>query len=196
MWVVYIFVLLFQKMASRPVWTQEDLDKALLMIKEERMSFREAALAYGIPKSTLHDHFSGIEKGYKAWPSNTPFWSWRVHASWVGFGDAKDWLWAYTSPDTVDSKRFYMHCLSVYFKSLPFEIGSLVLLLYWESPPTKRVWLQRSWRTSTERARKLFTPLRCLRLLLRPFWDRSRAVVVTWLAEYCIQLLAVHVCIC
>ena len=27
---------------------------------------------------------------------------------------------------------------------------------------------------------------------LRPFWDRSRAVVVTWLAEYRIQLLAVH----
>ena len=24
-----------------------------------------------------------------------------------------------------------------------------------------------------------------LRLLLRPFWDRSRAVVATWLAEYC-----------
>ena len=29
--------------------------------------------------------------------------------------------------------------------------------------------------------------------VLRPFWDRSRAVVATWLAEYCIQVLAVHV---
>ena len=28
---------------------------------------------------------------------------------------------------------------------------------------------------------------------LRPFWDRSRAVVATWLTEYCIQFLAVHV---
>ena len=35
-----------------------------------------------------------------------------------------------------------------------------------------------------------------LRLLLRPFWDRSKAVVATWLAAYCIQFLAVHVYIC
>ena len=34
------------------------------------------------------------------------------------------------------------------------------------------------------------------RLLLRTFWDRSRIVVPTWFAEYCIQFLAVHVCIC
>ena len=26
-----------------------------------------------------------------------------------------------------------------------------------------------------------------LRLLLRPFWDRNRAIVATWLAEYCMQ---------
>ena len=38
--------------------------------------------------------------------------------------------------------------------------------------------------------------LDALILLLRPFWDRSRAIVATWLAEYCIQFLAVHVCIC
>ena len=35
-----------------------------------------------------------------------------------------------------------------------------------------------------------------LRLLLRPFWDRSKAVVATWLTTYCIQFLAVHVYIC
>ena len=35
--------------------------------------------------------------------------------------------------------------------------------------------------------------LDALRLLLRPFWDRSRAVVATCLAEYCIQFLAVHI---
>ena len=28
-----------------------------------------------------------------------------------------------------------------------------------------------------------------LTLLLRPFWDRSRAVVATWPTEYCIQFL-------
>ena len=32
-----------------------------------------------------------------------------------------------------------------------------------------------------------------LRLLPRPFCDRSRAVVATWIAEYCIQFLPVHV---
>ena len=32
-----------------------------------------------------------------------------------------------------------------------------------------------------------------LRLLLRPFWNRSRIVVATWLAEYCIKFLMVHV---
>ena len=33
-----------------------------------------------------------------------------------------------------------------------------------------------------------------LRLFLRPFWD-SRAVVATWLVEYRIQFLVVHVCL-
>ena len=32
-----------------------------------------------------------------------------------------------------------------------------------------------------------------LRLLLRPFWNRSRIVVATWLAGYCIKFLTVHV---
>ena len=41
-----------------------------------------------------------------------------------------------------------------------------------------------------------FLKLDALRMLLRPFWDRRIAVVATWLAEYCIQFLAVHACIC
>ena len=32
-----------------------------------------------------------------------------------------------------------------------------------------------------------------LRLLLRPFWNRSRIVVAIWLADNCIKFLAVHV---
>ena len=32
--------------------------------------------------------------------------------------------------------------------------------------------------------------------VLRPFWDKNRAVVAVWLAEYCIQFLAVLICIC
>ena len=38
-----------------------------------------------------------------------------------------------------------------------------------------------------------FYKLYALRLLLRPFWDRSRTVVAIWIAEYCIRFLAVHV---
>ena len=41
-----------------------------------------------------------------------------------------------------------------------------------------------------------FLKLDALRLLLRSFWNRSRAVVATWLAEYCIEFLALQVCIC
>ena len=36
-----------------------------------------------------------------------------------------------------------------------------------------------------------------LRFLPRLFWDRSSAIrITTWRAKYCIQFLAVHVCIC
>ena len=40
-----------------------------------------------------------------------------------------------------------------------------------------------------------FEKLDALRLLLRPFWDRSRAVAATWLAECCIQIwLSMYAC--
>ena len=45
-------------------------------------------------------------------------------------------------------------------------------------------------------SQKIFYKLDALRLLLRPFWDRNRAVVAIWIAEYCIRFLAVHVCVC
>ena len=49
-------------------WSTEDLENALTMVKEQHMSFREAAQTYGIPKSTLHDHYSGKVKGCKPGP--------------------------------------------------------------------------------------------------------------------------------
>ena len=39
---------------------------------------------------------------------------------------------------------------------------------------------------------EIILKLDALRLLLRPFWGRSRAIVAAWVAEYCIQSLAVH----
>ena len=83
-------------MASRP-WTQEDLDKALLMMKEERMSFREAALAYGIPKSTLHDHYSGKVKGTKRGPATvlseaeeSMLVEWALEMAKIGYGRTRE----------------------------------------------------------------------------------------------------------
>ena len=38
--------------------------------------------------------------------------------------------------------------------------------------------------------------LDALRLLLRPLWDKRRAVAAAWFAEYCIQILAVFICVC
>ena len=51
--------------ASKQEWSHEDLDKALSLVREENVSIRTAALSYGIPKSTLHDHCSGKVKGSK-----------------------------------------------------------------------------------------------------------------------------------
>ena len=56
------------------------------------MSFREVVLAYGIPKSTLHDHYSGKVKGAKTWPSNSPeaeesmLVEWALERAKVGYG--------------------------------------------------------------------------------------------------------------
>ena len=38
--------------------------------------------------------------------------------------------------------------------------------------------------------------IRCSEIPSEAIWDKTRAVVATWLAEYCIQFLAVHICIC
>ena len=49
--------------ASYPEWSEEDLDKAFSLVKEDNVSIRTAALSYGIPKSTLHDHYASKVKG-------------------------------------------------------------------------------------------------------------------------------------
>ena len=57
--------------ASKQEWSHEDLDKALSLVTEENVSIRTAALSYGIPKSTLHDHCSGKVKGSKVRRGNS-----------------------------------------------------------------------------------------------------------------------------
>ena len=41
---------------------QKQMDLALREIADGKMTYRKAAIAYGIPKSTLHDHVSGKVK--------------------------------------------------------------------------------------------------------------------------------------
>ena len=84
-------------MASRPIWTQEDLVKALIMMKEERMSFREAALAYGILKSRLHDHYSGKVEGTKRGPATvlseaeeSMLVEWASEVAKIGYGHTRE----------------------------------------------------------------------------------------------------------
>ena len=84
-------------MASRPLYNEEDLDKALVMVKEDKVSFREAALAYGIPKSTLHDHYSGKVKGTKRGPTTvlsaaeeSMLVEWALEMAKIGYGRTRE----------------------------------------------------------------------------------------------------------
>ena len=78
-------------------WSSEDLEKALLLLKDQHASFREAAQAYGVPKSTLHDHYSGKAKGYRRGP--TPYLTvteeqelvdWALHMGRIRYGRTRE----------------------------------------------------------------------------------------------------------
>ncbi len=63
---------------SRPAkygqWNLTSLEKALSELEKGTISVRRAALLYGIPRSTLHDHFSGKTALY-AKPGPEPYLS-------------------------------------------------------------------------------------------------------------------------
>ena len=47
-------------------WSEENMQKAMSAVKQNRLSVRKAAVQYGIPKSTLSDRITGkITKGAK-----------------------------------------------------------------------------------------------------------------------------------
>ena len=78
-------------------WNQDDLEKALALIKDHHASFREASQAYGIPKSTLHDHYSGKSNRSKCCP--TPYLTeceeqelvdWAVEMGRIGYGRTRE----------------------------------------------------------------------------------------------------------
>ena len=64
-------VLVFLAIMAAGGWSAGDLENALSLVKEQHVSLREAAQAYEIPKSTLHDHYSGKVKGCRRGP--TPY---------------------------------------------------------------------------------------------------------------------------
>ena len=79
--------------ASNQKWSHEDLDKALSLVREENVSVRTAALSYGIPKSTLHDHCSGKVKGSKRGPptilsdaEELKLAEWEMEMASIGYG--------------------------------------------------------------------------------------------------------------
>ena len=82
---------------SNPGWSHNDLDKALSLVREENVSIRTAALTYGIPKSTLHDHYTGKVKGNKRGPSTVlsdaeelKLAEWAMDMANIGYGRTRE----------------------------------------------------------------------------------------------------------
>ena len=73
--------------------SQKKMEKALQLIKEEGLSFRDAAGQCAIPKSTIYDHFAGNVKGYKRGPATVlteaeenVLANWAVEMVKIGYG--------------------------------------------------------------------------------------------------------------
>ena len=73
--------------------SQKKMEKALQLIKEEGLSFRDAAGQCAIPKSTIYDHFAGNVKGYKRGPATVlteaeenMLANWAVEMVKIGYG--------------------------------------------------------------------------------------------------------------
>ena len=80
--------------AKRHQWSEDSLVSALATIKDEKISLRQAACMYGIPKSTLSLYMSGKSNiGCK--PGQSPFLTvdeeqmlvdYILHMSQIGYG--------------------------------------------------------------------------------------------------------------
>ena len=88
-------------------WNQDDLEKALALIKDHHASFREASQAYGIPKSTLHDHYSGKSNRSKRGP--TPYLTECEEQELVDLGsrNGKDWVCADKRTGVYDGEKTF-----------------------------------------------------------------------------------------
>ena len=90
----------------------DSLQSALLMIKEGEMSLRDVSQHYGIPKSTLHDHYSGKVKGFKRGPptvlseaEETMLAEWAINMSNIGYGRTREQLLEIVKTMDKDGRR-------------------------------------------------------------------------------------------
>uniref|UniRef100_A0A1X7T0B7 HTH psq-type domain-containing protein n=1 Tax=Amphimedon queenslandica TaxID=400682 RepID=A0A1X7T0B7_AMPQE len=84
--------------ATRGKWKAEDLEKAIKEVRNGRLSVREAAIKYSIPKSTIHDHSSSKVKQISARPDPSPILmiqeerelvDWIIHMAEIGYGQCR-----------------------------------------------------------------------------------------------------------
>uniref|UniRef100_A0A1X7UEV0 HTH CENPB-type domain-containing protein n=1 Tax=Amphimedon queenslandica TaxID=400682 RepID=A0A1X7UEV0_AMPQE len=84
--------------ATRGKWKAEDLEKAIEEVRNGRLSVREAAIKYSIPKSTIHDHSSSKVKQISARPGPSPILTiqeekelvnWIIHMAEIGYGQCR-----------------------------------------------------------------------------------------------------------
>ena len=79
-------------------WSEDDLEKALAFVKGHHGSFREASQVYGIPKSTLHNHYNGkSNQSSKRGPTTyltdceeQEFVDWAVEMGRIGCGRTRE----------------------------------------------------------------------------------------------------------
>ena len=78
-------------------WSVDDLDKALSLVRDKNVSIGTAVPTYYIPKSTLHDYFSGEVKGPKRGPSTVlsdaeelKLVEWAMEKASIGYGHTRE----------------------------------------------------------------------------------------------------------
>ena len=92
---LFLSALMAKKPSGSKSWTKQDLENAVVAIREEKMSMRKAVEAYGVPKSTLYDHVKGkVEVGSRPGPPTVLYNKCRgEYAGRLGNRNVKDRLW-------------------------------------------------------------------------------------------------------
>ena len=88
------------------------------MVKDEKMALRKASLKYGIPKSTLFDHYSGKVKGCKRGPSTVlseveedKLAQWAINMSEIDYGRTREQVIEMVK--TILEGKIHIHLLTI-----------------------------------------------------------------------------------